>query len=106
MPEMQIPNLTETQKVFAAVMENQITINTAINTLQEIQAKHHTILLDGNGEIPLVETVRIHAAFIENIRYWSRFVFGAIIIQTITFGAAVIIAIVRFLPLLEKLANP
>mgnify|MGYP001608779929 FL=1 len=106
MPEIQIPNLTETQKVFASVMENQISLNTAINALQEVQSKHHTILLDGAGEVPLVETVRIHAAFIDNIRYWSRFVFGAIIIQTITFGVAVIIAVVRFLPLLENLAKP
>ncbi len=105
MPELQIPNLTETQKVFAAVMENQITINTAINTLQEVQARHHVILLEGNGDVPLVEVVRTHSAFIENIRYWSRFVFGAIIIQTITFGIAIVIAVVRFLPLLESLAK-
>jgi len=105
MADLQIPNMTDTQKVFASIMENQISLNTAVNDLQELTSRHHKVLLDGNGAIPLVEQVRNHEIFIVNIKYWTRLVFGAIIIQTITFGVAVIMAVVRFLPLLERLAK-
>lgn len=105
MPEIQIPNMTESQKIFAAIMENQISINTAINDLQETTAKHHKILVIGNGEIPLVEQVRNNSSFISNIRYWMRFIGGALIIQTIAFAFAVIVAVVKFLPILESLAS-
>lgn len=100
-----IPNLTDTQKIFASVIENQISINTAVNALQEIQTKHHKILLEGNGELPLPERVRNIEAFIGNSKYWGRFIGGAMIVQTIAFAFAVVVALVRFLPLLESLAN-
>ena len=107
MPEqpINIPNLTETQKIFASIMENQISLNTAINDLQELTARHHKLLLDGNGEIPLVEQVRNNTAFINGIKYWIKYVFGALILQTIAFGVAIVIAVVRFLPVLERLAK-
>ncbi len=107
MPEIIIPNLTDSQKIFAAIMENQISVNTALNDLQESVSKHQKILVDGNGEIPLVEKIRNHEAFIGGTKYWMRFIGGALIIQTIAFATSVVIAVVRFLPLLEKLAqNP
>lgn len=74
MPEIIIPNLTDSQKIFAAIMENQISVNTALNDLQESVSKHQKILVDGNGEIPLVEKVRNHTAFIDGMKYWMRFV--------------------------------
>lgn len=105
MSELQIPNMTDSQKIFAAIMENQITVNTALNELQEKVEKHHKVLLEGNGEIPLVERVRNHDGFIGNMRYWMRFIGGALIIQTIAFATSVVIAVVKFLPVLERLAN-
>ena len=100
-----IPNLTDSQKIFASIIENQVSINTVINDLQEMTTKHHKVLIEGNGEIPLVERVRSHELFIGEIRYWSKFLFGALILQTIAFGAGLVIAVVRFLPILEKLAG-
>lgn len=105
MPEITIPNMSDSQKIFAAIMENQISVNTALNDLQELTAKHHKILIEGNGDIPLVEQVRNHKDFISAMRYWMRFIGGALIIQTIAFSASVIVAVVKFLPVLERLAN-
>ena len=82
---------------------NIISLNTAVNNLQEVQGKHHKVLIEGNGELPLVEIVRNHTAYIEGTKYWVRFVAGAIIIQTLGFIGAGIYALVRIIPLLEKI---
>ena len=100
-----IPNLTDSQKIFSSIIENQISINTAVNDLQEMQAKHHKILLEGNGDLPILERLRNIETFINSWKYWSRFIGGAMIIQTVAFAFAVIVALVRFLPLLESLAK-
>ncbi len=97
-----LPSLTESQKINL----NIITLNTAVNDLQHQVGEHHAILVEGkDGELPLREVVRSHSQFISEIRYWTKFVFGALIIQTIAFLVGIVIAIVRFLPLLEKLAK-
>lgn len=100
-----IPNLTDSQKTFQAIMENQIIINTAMTELQGKTDKLYKTVFLGNGEIPLVEQVRDHKDFIDNLKYWAKFLIGALIIQTIAFGASVVVAVVRFLPILERIAN-
>ena len=105
MEKLTVPNMTDSQKILTAIIENQMSLNTALNDLQESVAKHQRILVDGNGEIPLVEKVRNHDSFISGMRYWMRFIGGALIVQTLAFAMSVVIAVVKFLPLLEKLAN-
>lgn len=105
-PTSSIPNLTDTQKTFASLVENQIALNTAFNDIREVVNKHHKILIEGNGEIPLLERVRGLEAFMIAIRFWLRTVAVSIVAQTITFGIAIIIAVIKFLPALEKLAKP
>ncbi len=99
--EINEKDLTTEQKI----MINLTSVNTAVNTLQETVGKHHKLLVEGNGDIPLLEKVRNMEAFVKEFRYWSRFVFGAIILQTLAFAAGIIIALIRFLPLLEGLAH-
>lgn len=95
-------SLTDSQKVAL----NVITMNTAINDLQTDMREVQQILIKGgNGELPLREQVRNNTVFIASIKYWTRFVFGALVLQTIAFGIGIIIALVRFLPVLEHLAN-
>lgn len=112
MPEKEIavppvPNMTESQKIFSSIIQNQISLNTTMENLQEKVERHHKVLIEGNGDIPLVEQVRNHGSFITEARHWMRFIGGALIIQTLAFVASVIVAVVRFLPILERLAaNP
>ena len=97
-----LPSLTESQKINL----NVITLNTAINDLQHRVKEHQDILVEGaDGELPLRETVRSHTQFIGEIRYWTKFVFGALILQTISFSVGIAIAIIKFLPALESLAK-
>jgi hypothetical protein len=103
--DFNVPNLTDSQKLYMEIIKNFMSVNTAVNDMQNDVAKLNKVVLTGNGEIPLVEKVRDHTKFISNIEYWSRFLIGALLIQTITFFFGIIMALVRFLPILEKLAS-
>ena len=69
-------------------------------------AKHHKVLIEGNGEIPLVEKVRNHDTFISEVKYWLKFVIGALVLQTLTLGIGAVIWFMKLSPILEKLATP
>lgn len=69
--------------------------------------KHHKILLEGNGELPLVEKVRNLETFVDTLKFWLRTVSVAIVIQTVTFGAAALIYFIKLYPILQQIArNP
>lgn len=107
---IEIPNLTETQKTFSEITRNQITLNSAVNTLQEndkiqnekLDKLHKTVY--GNGEAGLDEQVRSNTTFRLTAYKIAWIVGGAILAQTITFGYFVVQAYYTYLPILEKLA--
>ena len=88
--------------------QRRLIISLAVNDLQTKVSKHESILVTGmEGELPLLERMRNTENYINNTKYWTRFVAGALILQTLAFGGSVIWATVRLLPLLERLAtNP
>ena len=104
-PEV-LANLTDSQKTHIRILQNITSINTAINDMQHDLNIHNKILVVGNGELPLPERMRNAERTLGTINYWGRFVGGALIIQTIAFFAGIVLAVVRFLPLLERLATP
>lgn len=110
-PEV-IASLTDTQRTNLRMVQSISNINTTISnintTLQEIKAEvgaHEKILITGNGVPSLQERLRLLEKFVDNFNYWFKFVGGAIVLQTLAFFIGVVIALVRFLPLLEKLAD-
>ena len=112
MPTFEVPNLTDTQKTFNAMQTNLLSVNTAVNTLQENEKerdrkveKLNEVLLLGNGEPPIREVVRNHAAFITEIKYWMRYLIGLVIVQFVSFSVASVVAYIKFLPVLEQLAK-
>lgn len=70
--------------------------------------KHHKILLEGNGELPLVERVRNLETFVASLKFWLRTVSVAIVLQTITFGVAALVYFIKLYPILERIVanNP
>lgn len=102
---IEIPNLTDSQKLYQRLIENLISINTTLNLVQETQERDHKILVEGNGELPLVEQVRNNTEYINGIKHWSRYLIGALILQTMAFLFGVIVAIIQFLPVLQRLAE-
>lgn len=103
-PEM-ITNLTDSQKINIQIIQNLTSISTALNDIRHDVSVHDKLLVTGNGEPSLQERVRSLEKFVETILYWSRFVGGAIIVQTLAFFIGIIVALVRFLPVLERLAT-
>lgn len=99
-----IPNLTDSQKINIQILQNLTSINTAVNDIRHDVEGHEKLLVTGNGEPSLQERVRNLERFMENMMYWGRFVGGAIVVQTLAFFIGIIVAMVRFLPILEKLA--
>jgi hypothetical protein len=110
-PEV-IASLTDTQRTNLRMIQSISNINTTISNintvLQEIKsevATHEKILITGNGVPSLQERLRGLEKFVDTFQYWLRFVGGAIVLQTLAFFIGIVLALVRFLPLLEKLAS-
>ncbi len=100
MPDL-TKELTDSQKVAV----NQLTLNTALNDTQADVKELQKIVIFGNGELPLREQVRNHETFIKDIKYWVRFVGGAIVLQTLAFAIGILVALIKFLPVLEQIAK-
>lgn len=78
-----------------------------IDHQKEIEADtrvHQKLLITGNGEPAIMERIRSLETFVKDVRYWVRLVIGLLVAQFITFTTASVIAYVKFLPVLERLA--
>ena len=100
-----VASLTDTQKVNIKIIQNLTSLNTALNDLRHDVGAHDKLLVTGNGSPSIQERLRNLESYTDTLKYWGKFIGGAIIIQTIAFFVAIIVALVRFLPLLERLAN-
>lgn len=98
-------DLPDSQKIHIKMLQSITSINTALNDLQHTVNVHNQVLVTGNGKPSLQERIRNLEKYIEQLQYWGKFIGGALIIQTLGFFFGIVVAIVRFLPLLEKLAN-
>ena len=101
-----VKNMTDSQKINVEILSNLTSINTVINDIQHQQTEHHKLLVEGNGQPSLQERIRSLEAFVSGVRYWSRLVAGAIVLQAITFSLAAIIYFIKLAPILEKLSKP
>jgi hypothetical protein len=90
-------NLTDSQKMI-------VITNTILEQSSKLD-KHHKVLIEGNGEKPLLERMRNVEEFISGIRFWQRTLAVALVLQTLTFGVSALVYFVRLYPLLVKLAN-
>lgn len=93
----QFEDMTDSQKMNI--------VSLAINDLQTKLSIIQTSLYgDGNGKIGALERLRMVEDFISNVKYWIRFMVGAILIQTIAFIITVVVALARIYPILVQLA--
>lgn len=96
MPEYH--NLTDSQKINILGM--------AVTDVRNKTDEHHKILVLGDPPtLPLPERVRNLEDFKKNIDYWGRFLGGALLLNFLGFTAGIVVALVKFLPVLERLAN-
>ena len=85
--------------------QRRLVMSLAMNDIQTKVNKHHEVLITGNGEVSLLERMRKLEDFVREFRYWQKFLVGALLLQTLAFLAGVLIALIRFLPVLEQLAT-
>ena len=103
---MTVPDLSSGLSESQKINLNVISLNTRVNDLQADVNLLNKVVITGNGELPLREQVRNHDNFIRDIKYWVRFVGGALVLQTIVFLAGIFVTIVKILPALESLTKP
>lgn len=86
--------------------QKMLVISIALQDVQNKVSAYEKLLITGNGLPALPERVRNIEKYIDGTRYWSRFIAGAILLQTLSFATAAIIYFVKLYPILEKLSNP
>jgi len=110
-PEV-LASMTDSQKINIQMLQALTSTNTRLNdvshnvTVLKDRVDHHDeLLVTGNGELPILERVRNAEKFIDNVRYWVKIVIGLLLAQFVAFASASIIAYLKFLPVLERLAS-
>ena len=110
-PLQDFKNLDETTRsliIWQGISDTWLKLHETIEHQKEIEADtrvHNKLLITGNGEPSLMERLRNVEKYIDGQKYWTKFLVGALIIQTITFFFGVIVSLIRFLPILERLAQ-
>jgi len=94
---LELNDMTDSQKI--------VLLWSQMQELRNGHAKDHKVLIEGNGELPVVEKVRNLENFANTIKFWFRTIAIAIVLQTITFGAAAVVYFVKLYPLLNEIAN-
>ena len=117
MPNFDLPNMTENTKVLTIMRDALISHDTRLQNirddLNETQADVEILkasVITGTGNnLSLSERVRTLEAFAEGvkdtIKYWGRLIGGALLLNFIGFSTGIIIALIKFLPVLQKLAE-
>lgn len=99
-------DLPDSQKIHIKMLQNITSLNTVVNDMQhKVNVHDEALVTGGNGKPSIQERIRTMEKYIDNLQYWGRFVGGALVVQTLGFFIGIVIALVRFLPLLERLAN-
>lgn len=98
-PELEVPNQTDTQKFNSEVYRALSAINTALNNLQARQEKHHEVLIEGDGDgLPMTARMTNAEAFIKEVRYWMKFLVGVVVVNLVASTFAIVSAVIAKLP--------
>lgn len=100
-----VANLSESQKINVQIIQSLNSVNTAVNDLRHDVNIHDKLLVTGNGEPSLQERLRNVESYVNGAKYWSRFIGGAVVVQTLSIFVGIIIALIKLLPVLEKIAS-
>lgn len=103
---MTLPNVLPEYKDMS--VEDKIGIlGMAVTDLRNKTNVYERILITGDPpkELPLPERTRNLEDFRNDFQFWFRILIGALIAQTVAFGYGIFVAIVKFLPILERLSQ-
>ena len=100
-----IAGLTDSQKINIQILQNLTSLNTRINDIGHDVSVHDKLLVTGNGVPSIPERLRVLEQFRDDVKYWSRFIGGALVLQALAFLVGIVVAIVQFLPILKQIAD-
>ena len=103
---MNMPNASPPS--FAEMTDSQkmLLLSMSMNGLNMDVGRFKKILIEGDGDdLPLPERIRNLEKFTGTMQFWFRTIAMALIVQTVTFGAAAILYFVRLYPLIEGLSR-
>lgn len=116
-PPINLPNMTDSQKVLNMLRDGLISHDTRLQNMRdeinehdsEIQILRKIVITGDDNTLSHSERIRKLEGFVEKLedalKYWGRFIGGALLLNFLGFLAGIIVALVKFLPVLEKLAN-
>lgn len=117
MPQIDLPNLSNTQRVLNMLRDGLIGHDTRLQGLRDDVTEQQkdidmlkTAVLtgDNSGHLSHAERLRNLETYVDGvkdaIRYWGRLIGGALLLNFLGFSAGVLVAVVKFLPVLERLA--
>jgi hypothetical protein len=117
MPPIDIPNMTETTKVLTMMRDALIGHDTRLQNLRDDQSElkadvellKSNVLTGAGTSLSHAERIRNLETFAESvkdtIKYWGRLIGGALILNFLGFATGILVAILKFLPILERLAS-
>jgi hypothetical protein len=117
LPPIEIPNMTDSQKILNILRDGLISHDTRLQNMRndmndqgtDIEVLKKVVLTGDGGILSHAERIRKLEGFIdkleESLKYWGRLIGGALLLNFLGFITGIIIALVRFLPILEALAK-
>jgi hypothetical protein len=90
-------DLSDSQKI--------LTLSMGLNQALSMTSQHQEILVTGNGEPSIRDQVRSISETIKEWKSWIKWFIMLLITQAVAVFAAIIVGYIKFLPLLEQIAN-
>lgn len=101
MPEIIESDMTPEQKILWSITS----LWSNFSELKTRADKNYKVLFEGNGELPIVEQVRNLNTFVNGVRYWMKFLIGALLLQTMAFLGTAIVYFIKLSPFLDQLSK-
>lgn len=113
MPPINIPNMTDTQKVLNMMRDSLIAHDTRIQDVRNdvndntasIKALAEVVITGTTSTPSHTEQLRTHQRFIDTIVRLAWLFVGAIVVQITAFAVMAIWVVARLYPLLDKIAS-
>lgn len=93
--------LNDTQKLYVAMTA----ATSALNQLTTDFNHDHKILIEGNGDRPIVERVRSLEEFARSIKFWNKTIGISLVGLVFSFISSAIFYFVKLYPLLDQIAK-
>lgn len=118
-PPIESDEMTNTIKTLNILRDGLISHDTRLQhmrdefneTKKDVDELKTVVMIGRPGELSHAERIRDLETYInslkDTVKYWGRLIGGALLLNFLGFTAGILVAVIKFLPILEQLArNP